>query len=150
MKPYDKKQEKINYKQLRLVDIVPGKLYAYDNSSSVPKIDLITFECSEEHGALRGFVKVFYGSTEVFPTEVYARGHWLTVNTINQDGIERPMRLHFDEKTKELKLLSDRILTDTGILSFQNKLIETINAKEDAIARELFNLRNLYDLMKKV
>lgn len=149
-KPYDKKQEKINHQQLRLVDIVPGKLYAYNSSTSVPKIDLITFECSEERGALRGFVKVFYGSTEVFPTEVYARGHWLTVNTINQDGIQRPIRLEFDEKTKELKLQSRFILTDTGVISFQNKLIETINTKEAEIARELAHLRNLYDLLKKV
>lgn len=150
MKPYDKKQAKLNYKQLNLVDIVPGKLYAYDSSTSVPKIDLITFECSEERGALRGFVKVFYGSTEVFPTEVYARGHWLTVNAINQDGIQRPMRLDFDEKSKTLRLLSDAVLSDTGIIGFQDKLIETIKVKEAEIAKELTKLRNLCDLLQKV
>jgi hypothetical protein len=150
MKPYNKKQAKLNYKQLNLVDIVPGKLYAYDRSTSVPMIDLICFECSEERGALRGFVKVFYGSTEVFPTEVYARGHWLTVNTINQDGIERPMQLEFDERTKVLKLRSDSVLSDTGITGFQQKLIETIKTKEVEIAREIEKLRNLSDLLQKV
>jgi|GEM_PF-4983536 hypothetical protein len=150
MKPYDKKQAKLNYKQLNLVDIVPGKLYAYDRSTSVPKIDLISFECSEERGALRGFVKVFYGSTEVFPTEVFAKGHWLTVNTINQDGIQRPMRLDFDEKSKTLRLLSDSVLTDTGIAGFQQKLVETISTKEAEIAREIEKLRNLCDLLQKV
>lgn len=150
MKPYDKKQAKLNYQQLNLVDIFPGKLYAYDSSTSVPKIDLISFECSKERGALRGFVKVFYGSTEVFPTEVYARGHWLTVNTTNQDGIQRPMRLEFDEITKVLKLRSDAILTDTGIAVLRQRMIESIDAKEIEFAREIAKLRDLCDLLQKV
>lgn len=150
MKPYDKKQAKLNYQQLNLVDIVPGKLYAYDSSTSMPKIDLISFECSEVHGALRGFVRVFYGSTEVFPTEVFARGHWLSVNTINQDGKQRPMRLDFDEKSKTLKLRSDAILTDTGVIALRQRMIESIDAKEIEFAREIAKLRSICDLLQKV
>ena len=150
MKPYDKKQAKLDYQQLNLVDIVPGKLYAYDSSTSMPKIDLISFECSEVHGALRGFVRVFYGSTEVFPTEVFARGHWLSVNTINQDGKQRPMRLDFDEKSKTLKLRSDAILTDTGVIALRQRMVESIDAKEIEFAREIAKLRSICDLLQKV
>lgn len=144
MKPCNKQQMMYKNKQLRLINILPGKFYAVDRSDSEPKIELISFECSESYGALRGFVKVFYGSTEVFPTEVFARGHHLTVNTINQDGIERPMQLDWDERAEELKLRSKFVLVTEPIVNlFRTWIDNRIKIKE----KEIVELRKMYGML---
>lgn len=84
------------------------------------------------------------------PLRYLLGGHWLTVNTINQDGNQRPMRLDFDEKSKTLKLRSDAVLTDAGIIALRQRMIEAIDAKELEFAKEIAKLRNLCDLLQKV
>lgn len=131
-------------KLLKLVDIVPGKLYLRTMSPATAGFDLISFECSEERGALRGFVKVFCRGKEIFPTHP-PTGANFTVNTSSTTGLNYPMQAHVDQ-TGLIVVSSGFVWANPNLINIRADLNQKIARREQEIAE----LRETYELLKRV
>jgi hypothetical protein len=131
------------YEKLRLTDVVPGKNYLFDRSENQVPTDLISFMCSKERGALRGFVRVFIGSTEIFPTNGVKLPRDLSVIATNQGGITYRLPVEFCRYSGVLALTTKSVLINPNLSEIRSNLEYMIEEKE----REIDKLRNTYHLL---
>lgn len=134
------------YEKLRLTDIVPGKNYLLDRSENQVPFDLISFTCSTQCGALRGFVRVFMGSTEIFPTVGVKIFGGLSVIATNQGNIIYRLPVEFCRYSGVLALTTKSVLVNPDLSEIRSNLEYTIREKE----REIDKLCHAYHLLNHV
>lgn len=133
--------------KLKLINVVPGKFYIKDRPGCETPFDLITFLCSEERGGLRGFVRLFSGNIEIFPTTVVrnpSRGR-LNVRAIDlRTKVTYALEVEFDRYSGELVLSTKSVLVDPDLDEIETNIKWSIEDKE----REIQQLRNACELLK--
>ena len=134
-----------NKKHLKLLDIVPGKLYVKNMSPNVAGFDLISFECSEIHGAQRGFVNLYYDDRKIFPNSLKdLSGYGLSVKVADHRGGSYSMPVSKDAQSNCLMLESKTVYPHPNLDTIRSDIEFMINIKE----KEIASLRESYKLLE--
>lgn len=132
--------------KLKLINVVPGKFYIKDRPGCETPFHVISFVCSQERGALRGFVKLFLGNTEIFPISsisAYPTGRDLHVDATDNNGVTFPIPVEFDRYSGELVLSTKTVLVDPDLDEIETDIRWMIEDKE----REIRKLREACELL---
>lgn len=132
--------------KLKLIDVVPGKFYIKDRPGCEIPFDLISFVCSEERGGLRGFVRLFSGNVEIFPTTVVrnpTRDSLIVKVTDLNTKVTYPLQVEFDKYSGELVVSNKTVLADPDLDAIETDIKWSIAEKE----REIQQLRHACELL---
>lgn len=133
-------------KRLHLTDILPGKLYVRQWARCVAGFDLVAFECTPDHGAMRGYVQLYQHGIPVFPNNG-GNGYGYHVNVIEENGTLAQMRVSFYKDTEEFVMESkDAILANPDT----DRLRAELHKKIDARSLEIEQLNHALALLEYV